>query len=283
MENHESGQITELWRKVKSHVWRIIYLVSVLAFFLPFLSIKGCQGSEYEEYRGFELVSKHTLLVLPIGMGLLFFILSFLRRHGSLLLQGFLESGKAVLALLAGLTVVALPSFEYIFDDIHPGIGQLLSTACWCLVYISSLIGALTYLFEIGPPQTIPRAEYRKRVFPLLMANYFLVGLVTIGPFTIVFFQNMYMGFFLFIWTSSAIALLLLLHFVIEGLKKGETWTGIWCILISLLFLIGGVSSSYFIIQMNALLWLLIPIPISFAVAIILLKSVQFSLDNHKL
>ena len=280
-ENRESGQIAELWRKVNSHVWRFMYLVSVLAFFLPFLSVKGCRKSEYTEYSGFELASEHPLFFLPVGTGLLFFILSFRGRHGSLRLRGFLQSGKTFLALLAGLTVVALPSFAYLFDDVYPGVGQLLSAACWGLVYISSLIGALAHLFETGLPQTIPRTEYRRHVFLLLMANYFLAGLVTISPFILVFFQNMVMRFFLFIWASSAVALLLLLYFVIEGLKMGERWTSIWCIFISLLFLTGGVSSSYLLIQANTLLWLMISIPISLAVAIVFLKSVRFLLDNQ--
>ena len=68
-------QIIELWGRVSNHVWRLVYLVSVLAFFLPFASIKDCNEKESKEYGGLDLVSENTVLVLPIIAGLLFFVL----------------------------------------------------------------------------------------------------------------------------------------------------------------------------------------------------------------
>ena len=129
-------QIVELWERVSSHGWRLVYLVSVLAFFLPFASIKGCNEKEYKEYGGLDLVSENTVLILPIIAGLLLFVLSFRRQRGSLLFQGFLLGGKAVLALLAAIVLQFwLPIVAYVLDSFVPKIGLYLSATCWDLVY----------------------------------------------------------------------------------------------------------------------------------------------------
>lgn len=277
-------QIVELWERGSSHVWRLVYLVSVLAFFLPFASIKGCNEKEYKEYGGLDLVSEHTVLVLPIIAGLLFFVLSFRRQRGSLLFQGFLLSGEAVLAWLAGIILqVWLPIFAYFLSSFVPKIGLYLSAACWDLVFIASLIATLAYLFKMRRLQVVPRIAYPKHVSLLLLVNYLCSGILVLWLFLVCYYvaidsSNNYSGVVQLIWITFAVSFLPLLYFLNEGLKRGEIWAGKGSIFIAGIFLLVGGSWSYYSIQEDelGLLWIFVPLSLSATIALV--KSIQLSL-----
>ena len=267
----------------------MIYLVSVLAFFLPFASIKGCNEKEYKTYSGFELIGEYTSLILPISLGLLFFVLSFLRRPGSPIFQGFLLSGKAVLAWLAAIVLqIWLPVFASMFGSFVPEIGLYLSATCWDLAFIVSLIGALVCLFKMRPLQAIPRAAYPKHVSLLLVANYLLSGVFVLFSFLLFGYEDTslprdypHVVLWQLTWITNAVSLPFLSYFLNEGLKRGETWSGKWSIFIAGVFLLVGASLSYSVIQGDVVLWvwvLWILIPLSPSAAVALVKSIQFSL-----
>lgn len=278
-------QIVELWQRVSSHGWRLVYLVSVLAFFLPFASIKGCNEKEYKTYSGFELMGENTSLILPLSTALFFFVLSFLRRRRSPSFQGFLLSGKACLAWLAVFVLWIGLLFGYLFSSFVFKIGLYLSIACWALVFVASLYAASAGFFKIRSLRVIPRAAYSKHISVLLVVNYLLSGSLVLVVFLIIVmdfssdYPSVVWGLLVLVWTTYAVSFFLLFFFLNEGIKRAEKWAGKWSMVIAAVLLLGWAAWSYSQVQGEGdrwVLWMLILFSLNAAVALV--KSVQFSL-----
>lgn len=267
-----------VWSRVRAQLGRGIYLVSVFAFLLPFVTVRSCESSTTTEYSGFQLIGRDGgwILLFPICLALALFGLSFLRPRGNPILQGFLKSWKAFGSSVAGAIVLFFPSLQFLFDTVTPKIGQYVSGACWGLVYIATLTIAVKAVLDVRRTPTSSPGRYGG--FILLHILHYVVGLA-IGVLVLIASVG---------WIRSSstaadtyvplyalsIPTLLGLYFGLQGLKNKERWSLIWGTVLSSLLLVGGILSSLFLAQSDDWFRLAVTTSISGFLAIVLWDSV---------
>jgi hypothetical protein len=278
MERSRITNLCEFWSQVRNHVWRAIYLLGVLAFLLPFVTVEGCNSGEVTDYRGFELITQEFtytgwVFLLPICVGLAFFALSFVRRrrYGQIL-RGFLKSWRAVFASVAALIVVFGPFFNFLFDTVTPRTGWFVGTTCWSLVWLVSVIGVLIHLRMVSRSQAPAACEHSfglilLRVMHYLLA-YFVLGIIfPLGCYYLISEPILAPSSVLIL--SASVMLALTLHFAAEGLRVGERWSVVWSVLFSFLLLAGGIVGTVFALRANAVIRLVVVLPATCFVGVV--------------
>lgn len=240
------GRLGILWTKVNKHLQRALYLLGLASFTLPFVTVKGCGSEEITEYAGYELFAQRGggLYLIPIGLGLLFLGLSFLRQHGDEVVRGFVSSMRTVLAFAAGYVVGVFPHLQFLPDlpdKVDARIGQYVATVSWSLVYAIGLASILISMKRTWPPKRATGFELKRRfirlVFWLLVA--LALGLFGVSlAFTIVIEDSS--KYFVLIVAVFALSLYLALHFVELGLNEQRKWAAIWVVLTAF-FLLSAV------------------------------------------
>lgn len=129
---------------------RVFPLLSLLAFFFPFATVKGCNSDRVEEYTGFELLGRSgsEALFLVIFLALLLFGLSFLRPRATAIGRGIAQAFKALLCALAGFLVLAGTGLMFMFDKVEEKTGLLLAFGSWWVLYALGLGMAFQHLAE---------------------------------------------------------------------------------------------------------------------------------------
>ncbi len=215
----------------KISAWRLIYLLSVFAFFLPFVSVKGCKSEITTNYSGFSLITQKDegslLYLFPIGMGLLFLAGSFLALSISDINKAFLKGVKTIVGFLSCLIVISYPSFQFFFSTVKPKMGQIIGGACWIIIYSFSYFTLLRKLFIIKP---LPSLKSSQNFF-VTQAFYYLLGIFACWcPILMVVFAKTYSYSFGEFFIALAATFLLslpvffTLHFLVEGVKNEERW-----------------------------------------------------------
>jgi hypothetical protein len=129
---------------------RFFPVLSLVAFFLPFATVKGCNSDRVEEYTGFELLGRTGSegLFLVIGIALLLFGLSFLRPRATVIARGIVQSTKALVCAFAGFLALVSTGLMFMFDKLEERSGLLLALFCWWTLYALSLGLAFQHLAE---------------------------------------------------------------------------------------------------------------------------------------
>jgi hypothetical protein len=129
---------------------RVFPLVSLVAFALPFATVKGCNSDKVEEYTGFELLGRTGSegLYLVIFLALLLFGLSFLRPRATVIGRGIAQALKALVCAFAGFLALASTGLMFMFDKLEERSGLLLALFCWWVLYALSLGLAAQHLAE---------------------------------------------------------------------------------------------------------------------------------------
>ncbi len=269
----------KVWSRTRNHVWRAIYLLGVLAFLLPFATVKGCGSGEITDYRGFEMITKEFtnagwVFLLPICVGLAFFGLSFVRRrrYGQILL-GFLKGWRAVFASIATFVVFFFPFVTFLFDDVKPRIGYFLAGTCWSLVCLHSLIGTFVYSWRVRVARASPcfgplLGVVLLRVLHYVLAVYLLLVVLPVAYYGM---RNDLLLIPACLLTLLAfVSLFLALHFAAEGIRIGQRWAIVWGVLFSCLILAGGTVGIVFAIKTNEVMTLVVVAPVTCFVAVVL-------------
>lgn len=268
MVNHSgAAQLIEFWSHVKDHVWRGLYLLGVLSFLLPFVTVKGCGSSEITDYRGFQLITDDFAgggwcFLLPICIGLTFFGLSFVGRRGGRILQGFFKGWRAVFSSLAAVTVLLFTFLIFIFSTVHVRIGWILCAVSWSLVYLRDMLSGFAHLRELNRSRALPACGTSWQIVLLSIMHYLLVLEAFACP--VIWTAN---------WDAEAlpwlaggllffsVPIFLVLQFAAEGISTGERWAIVWSALLSSLILTGGIAGIVYAAKDSAPYRVLLAVP----------------------
>ena len=244
----------------RHNLWRGLYLLTLFAFLLPFVAVKGCaKGSPTVVYRGYQLITdphrsdfiSSSCYIVAISLALLFLSLSFVRRPSGEILQGFLRSGKAFLSAMAGCIVLLVPTGQFLFDKVEARAGQVLACAAWGLVFGGCVVGAARSALTVRHLDScaVPKPP---GIFQMLgLLQYVFAVLFWVAAFSgsaCCLFDKLprydaavevFLLASLFSLSAS-----LAVHFVALGLRYGQRWAAIWCASTSLFLAVVGVLAS---------------------------------------
>ena len=107
----------EIFFKFKLEIFRALYFLFFLSFFMPFIAVKGCSTKEMATYYGYELftITNGEIYFLPIGIFLLFFLWTFFWKFFNRGLKLFLICWKTTLAGIAGFILCFVPGIQFLF------------------------------------------------------------------------------------------------------------------------------------------------------------------------
>jgi hypothetical protein len=152
-----------------------------ISFFLPFLTVEDCTTHRVSTYLGIELLFKETgvWLWIPIGLSLLLFGLSFLKRERTQIRLACNAGGRAVAAGVASESVVCITIVAFLFDDRTPEVGWWLCILGWTLVLLESWASALrAFLAHRRETEGVERSA-RYALFGPVFRAAALLGLAT--------------------------------------------------------------------------------------------------------
>jgi len=129
---------------------RTLPVLSLVAFALPFATVKGCNSDKVEEYTGFELLGRTGSegLFLVIGIAVLLFGLSFVRPRATVLGRGLVQALKALACAGAGFFALLSTGLMFLFDKVAERSGLLLAVFSWWVLYALSMGLAFHHLAE---------------------------------------------------------------------------------------------------------------------------------------
>jgi len=194
---------------------RVFPVLSLVAFALPFATVKGCHSDKVEEYTGFELLgrtgSEGLFLVILIAVAL--FGLSFVRPRATVIGRGVVQALKAIACACAGFFALMSTGLMFLFDKVAERGGLLLAVFCWWVLYALSLGLAFHHLAEArGRPARRPcvvgygigvllpllhlwmlgldEPPRSQEVWDALSSLVFLVPLVLVGWFLVLWWRR---------------------------------------------------------------------------------------------
>lgn len=145
-----------------SAVRRYASFCSIICLLLPFVSVKECKTETVTRYSGYEMILRDGgwIYLVPAVAALIIFSASFVKREWSNHFAGFSAAGACVLSGLSFCAVVFYPELQFLFDEVRPLIGQLASSLCWALLYVSCAVSAVVIIrsrsmrrLETNPPR----------------------------------------------------------------------------------------------------------------------------------
>ena len=130
---------------------RVLLSLSILCFFLPFISVKSCNSTAMTNYSGLKLLqhSGGWIYAVLIGLSVCMLIMSFLRRKIFPPLTGVVSAGASVISALGFVIVIFYPELQFLFDEVFPRVGQVTGGFCWALLYILNCMLTVTAINSI--------------------------------------------------------------------------------------------------------------------------------------
>ena len=217
-----------LQRRPARIFWRIIYLLTVVSFALPFLVVKGCTPGTSQAYTGMQLIGKDWMFLIPLVIGLVFFLLSFLSQRQSEVCRAFTEGWRTMLAFSALLGVWVLPTFTFLFEDVSPLQGQVIAVVAWVLLYVAGLFALWVAYRRIRSAQ--PAALGRRPALCRILHAMTLVVLI-VGVIAPVAVSLRLLGWARWPWAAFALfnfPAMAALWFAARGALHGEQWVRGW-------------------------------------------------------
>ena len=218
---------------LKRWFWRLLYVVSVLSFSLPFVAVRGCEhNARLVTYSGWDLFVHDKLVLwyfIPFGIAVFFLICSLITPADSNILSGFLKSAKTALSGIAGAVIFFLPRFQFLFNKEYiVKKGQVLSAGCWVLVYAVSYI-AMARLF-FAARKTKPPPISKATLLPALFVCGFGFLLALSVPISIwlplnqAVFSLKKLGVTFSLFLAFSLPIILAAYFLGRGLRAQAPW-----------------------------------------------------------
>jgi len=128
---------------------RVLHLLIIVSFFLPFATVRSCVGDEVvsSSYSGFELLAEDAgaLLIGVVLLAALLLAFSFRRRALAPVRQGLASAVEALLSAMAILTTFVATGITFMFSRVSFGPGFYICVGCWFLLEILSIRRAIRY------------------------------------------------------------------------------------------------------------------------------------------
>ena len=121
-------------KKYRNHILRTLKLICLFSFVLPFISVRSCNSINFTDYTGIQMIQECPddmviFHIIAIGIWIVLLGLSFVTVQFNDILRGYLNSGKALLSLIAGCMVVFTAILQFVFDTVIPRTGIISMTA----------------------------------------------------------------------------------------------------------------------------------------------------------
>ncbi len=212
-------------------------LIGLAAFFLPFLSVKGCKSEEIEELRGYEIIVREDgwPYWIAIGIALAVFAVGLLRFREEAEARGFGGAGTALLAGIAGAIVIAYPSLQFLFDTVESRVGHTIASLSWVAVFFISASGAVSAFLAIR------NADLPGRPVPILPKRWFIAvwlpAVVSLGVPLLALLDDDKPEAFV---RAAALLLFIVapylstLYFLARGIANDKRWAKVWLVAVNL-------------------------------------------------
>jgi hypothetical protein len=212
---------------------RVIWLISIVSFLLPFLTVKGCQTKVATQYSGYQLFSEEQgwILAIPLAAAFAYFLLSYRKSVPSLNFKGFVQTWNMFIAAAFAFLIGVLPSIMFLFDDVKHLSGQVLAASCWLLQYI-------TYAIQITLSMIKPPAERRDSAAVLSPKRktitsfiYIILTLLICLPLAEIIFNGfssesfLNAFYFLIVFTAPGV---LMMYYLKAGIAAKENFVSSW-------------------------------------------------------
>jgi hypothetical protein len=204
----------------------------IFSFFLPFVAVQECSTKNIVSYPGTELIDgfRGPIYLIPMALFFGYFILSFFKQRVSNGLRSFLQSWKALTAVLSGVVVVCLPSIDYLFRKVYPREGQILALIACLLVYLDGMTESAISLGRFKrEPQKSSQGLRLSRVMYIIHFSILLISCVLIFFY---FIKSNGHVFALFMVLFLSIPFLFSESITLYAVKRNEKWTYGWSIIL---------------------------------------------------
>jgi len=128
---------------------RVLQLLIIVSFFLPFATVSSCVGDEAEgaSYTGVELFTEDAgaLLIGVVLLAALLLVFSFRHRALAPVSQGLASALEALLSAIAILTTFFATGITFMFSRVSFELGFYICVGCWFLLEILSLRSAVRH------------------------------------------------------------------------------------------------------------------------------------------
>ncbi len=124
---------------------RVLYVVVVISFFLPFATVKSCADEVERTYTGFEMLEEQAGVFLSgvLLLALLLLGLSFRKRIVTPMRRGLVQAWKALLCALAAIGTFFATGMSFLFQEVTIRVGLMLCLGSWLILYLLAMITAI--------------------------------------------------------------------------------------------------------------------------------------------
>ncbi len=221
-----SHNIPGILLRVRPNVRRVLCLLFIFSFLLPYVDVKGCTTKTTGTYYGYDLIQGESavLYLVAIGIFLLLLVLSFLVKEGSASFNAFAAGWRAMAAAIAGVIVLLFPDLDFLFDTVFMGPGQLTGVVTAALLFADGAAGAA--IGYAGLRRGRPAGPQPSGGLVKYHAAMILLALALVPAYAIALWEEVGLTVTYFVILTMPFILSQLI--VIEGVKRGEGWTRRW-------------------------------------------------------
>jgi hypothetical protein len=214
-----------LWGRVRPHAYRVLCLVFICSFLLPFVDVEGCTTKKIGTYHGYDLVRDAPVLYLvAIGAVLLVLVLSILVKEGSACFNAFASAWRAMAAAVSGMIILLFPGLQFLFDTVFMRAGQLLALLSAALLFAGGAVeAAVAYA---GLRRERPGGAAAGTFLLKYHAAMIVIALALVPVYGIALKEEY--GLTVAYFFVLTIPFVLSQFIVIEGVKRGEAWPRRW-------------------------------------------------------
>ena len=131
---------------------RLLHLLIVGSFLVPFATVKSCMGDETEgvSYTGIQIFAESgggMLIAVPVLAAILF-VFSFRRRVFNSIGEGLVSAAEALFSGIAVLTTWAAVGLAFLFSRVTMHVGFVVCIGSWIVLYFMATSAAVRRLFE---------------------------------------------------------------------------------------------------------------------------------------
>jgi hypothetical protein len=226
------GDEQGFFSKIRPWALRVLHLLFIGSFMLPYVTVTGCSDGKVVVVRGYELFTGYEMVFYLVAIGIVMacFALSFVKTAPGPSLGAFAAAWRAIAAALSGMIVGFFPGIQYLFDSVTPHAGQVLGLACAGALFAEGAVGSLRGYLGLrrdrppGPPAGTLRSFHRGvLLLALAMVPFYFIGLGDEWGVALLY---------LFLLTLPFILVQLI---ALEGVRRGEAWTRTWAMGVGLL------------------------------------------------
>jgi hypothetical protein len=223
-------KIFSMLKLARPHALRVVHLLFILSFLLPYIDVMGCSTKKISTYTGSQLILKQdspaSLYLAAMGVFAAFFIFSFFGKKASASLGAFAAAWRVIAAAVSGFIIGLLPGLQFLFDGVFMRAGQFLGFLCAGVVIIDGIIisagGYIGLRKEraVAPGSTGPAGLLRYH------AAVMIAGLAMVPAYAVILHNEIPLAVLYFFFLTLPFVLSQCI--VMEGVRRGEAWTRRW-------------------------------------------------------